>query len=78
MTQTKTPHILIPEHIKLNDKEREQILKKYNIHETNLPRILKDDPAIINLNLKKGDIIKIKRKLGIKGHTNFYRVVIDE
>ena len=78
MTKTKTPHIQIPEHVKLNDKEKEQILKKYNITKTNLPRILKDDPAIANLNLKKGDIVKIKRKLGTTGHTNFYRMVVNE
>ena len=55
-------HILIPKHSKLTDSQKEKLLEKYNISVKELPRILKTDPAIISLNAKPGDVIKITRK----------------
>ena len=71
-------HDLVPEHIKLSEKEKEKILKDHNITIKELPRILKDDPAIKHLNAKVGDVIKIKRKSRTAGESIYYRVVSDE
>ena len=71
-------HVLVPEHKKLNDKEKATLLEKYNIAPTNLPRILKKDNAISNLKVNVGDIIKITRQSPTAGVTNFYRVIIDD
>jgi len=72
-----TKHVLVPIHIKLDEKEAEELLKKYNISKNQLPKIRIDDPAIRNLNVKPGDIIKIIRKSPTAGESIFYRVVVE-
>ncbi|MBS3097767.1 DNA-directed RNA polymerase subunit H [Candidatus Woesearchaeota archaeon] len=68
-------HILIPKHIKLSEKEKETLLDKYNITLQQLPKILKNDSAIQNLDVKPEDVIKIIRKSPTAGESIFYRVV---
>ena len=72
-----TKHKLVPEHIKLSDHEKEQILNKYNITPKQLPSILNTDSAIKNLNAKIGDIIMVKRKSPTIRESLFYRVVVN-
>jgi len=67
----------MPKHIKLSDKEKASLLEKYNTTLKELPKILKDDPAIINLNAKPGDVIKIIRESSTAGKSVFYRGVIN-
>ena len=71
-----TKHEFVPKHIKLSEEEAEGILKKFNISKKQLPRILKEDPAISKLDVKKGDVIKIIRKSPTTQESEFYRVVI--
>ncbi|MBR9691299.1 DNA-directed RNA polymerase subunit H [Candidatus Woesearchaeota archaeon] len=71
-------HILIPKHIKLSAKERDELFKKYNISLKELPKIKKDDSAITSLNVKEGDVIKIIRMSQTAGEVEFYRGVISE
>ena len=70
-------HILIPKHSKLSEIQKEKLLEKYNISIKELPRILKNDPAIISLDAKPGDVIKITRKSQTASEAIFYRVVVD-
>ncbi len=73
---TKTPdHILIPKHAKISEREKKELFKKYNISFKELPKIMVDDPAISNLKLNTGDIIKIKRNSRTAGTVVFYRGV---
>lgn len=80
-TKTKTcvveKHFLIPKHSKLSEKDKKSLFEKYHIDPACLPKILASDPAIINLGLKPGDIVKIERESPTSGKTNFYRCVID-
>jgi DNA-directed RNA polymerase subunit H (RpoH/RPB5) len=69
-------HILVPEHKKLNEDESEKILKKYNVSKKQLPRISIKDPAINELDPKRGDIIEIIRESPTIGKSHFYRVVV--
>jgi DNA-directed RNA polymerase subunit H len=69
-------HILVPEHVKLSDKEKKIILEKYHLTTRELPKIRKIDPAIGKLNAKSGDVIKITRKSQTAGKSIYYRVVI--
>ncbi len=69
-------HILVPKHSKLNDKEKKELLEKYKVTLKELPRILKKDSAIKDLNLKSGDVIKIVRKSQTAGEAVFYRCVV--
>ncbi len=71
-------HILIPTHIKLSAKERDELFKRYNISLKELPKIKKDDSAISSLNVKEGDVIKIMRQSPTAGETEFYRGVVSE
>lgn len=69
-------HKLCPEHKILNEKEKDKLLENYHISVTELPKILKDDPAIVNFSPKSGDVVKITRQSKSAGKAVFYRVVI--
>jgi len=70
-------HILTPKHTKLGEKEKAQLLEKYNVTSKELPKIQKTDAAIKDLDAKPGDVIKILRKSPTAGEAIFYRVVTD-
>lgn len=70
-------HILVPEHLKLNEKEKKELLEKYCVSLKELPKIKKNDPSIEHLDVKEGDMIKIIRKSPTAGESIFYRGVID-
>lgn len=53
------------------------MLQKYNCKPTELPLILVSDPAIIELGVKPGDMIKITRKSPTAGHSIYYRYVVE-
>lgn len=71
-------HRLIPSHNKLNESEKKQLLEKYNLSLKDLPKIIKDDPALAKIQVKPGDVIKIERKSPTAGVSYYYRLVIEE
>jgi len=73
--EEKPKHILVPEHKKLSEKERSELLKKYNIKILDLPQILITDSAIAGLDAKDGDVIKVARKSRTGGEVPYYRGV---
>lgn len=70
-------YILVPKHSKISEKEKKEVLEKYNISLKELPKIMKKDPAIKELDAKAGDIIKITRKSPTAGESVFYRCVVN-
>ena len=70
-------HILTPKHSKLSEREKAQLLEKYHVTSKELPKIIKTDSAIKELDAKVGDLIKITRKSPTAGVSFFYRVVSD-
>jgi len=70
-------HVLVPKHEKASEKEKNEILEKYNISLKQLPRISKKDPSIAHLDVEPGDLIRITRKSATSGSSTFYRVVSD-
>lgn len=67
-------HILQPKHIKLKSQEVKELLEKYNISLSQLPKIKVSDPAIpAGCNI--GDILKIERKEEDKTFV-YHRVVV--
>ncbi len=69
-------HILQPKHIKMNEKEVEELLDKLNISKSQLPKILDGDVALPE-GCEIGDVIKIERKDSETGELNIYfRVVV--
>jgi len=71
-------HVLIPKHVKLSDSEVKKVLEKYGVAVKELPKILRTDPAIADLNVDAGDVIKIIRKSEITGEIIYYRGVVHE
>lgn len=64
----------IPEHILLNQKEKEEI---YNVYkEKNIAKIFVTDMMARYLGAKKGDLIKIIRKTLNTGESIYYRRVV--
>ncbi len=70
-------HILTPKHLKLSEKEKAQLFEKYHVTSKEMPKILKTDAALRELEAKPGDAVKIIRKSPTAGEAIFYRVVID-
>ena len=70
-------HTLTPKHLKLSERDKAQLLEKYHVTSRELPKILKADAALRELEAKPGDIIKVVRKSPTAGESIFYRVVVD-
>jgi len=67
-------HILQPKHTKVNEKEIKELLKKFNISKSQLPKILSTDSALPE-GSSVGDIIQIERMEDDKINL-YYRVVV--
>ena len=70
-------HVFKPKHEIITKKEAEEVLKKFNCQPTQLPLILLTDPAIVNLGVKPGDMIKITRDSATAGEHLYYRYVVE-
>lgn len=69
-------HFLVPKISIISETERKNLLKKYNISENHLPKIMNYDPTVKKLDAKVGDILKIER-IDPTGKYNYYRIVIE-
>jgi DNA-directed RNA polymerase subunit H len=69
-------HRLVPKHTILSEKDKEELLTKYNINLNQLPRILTSDPQVKAMDAKVGDVIKIERESGTAEKSTYYRVVV--
>ena len=67
-------HIIQPKHTKLKEAEAKELLQRFNISISQLPKIKKADLALPS-DAKIGDIFKIERKTE-DGKAFYYRVVI--
>lgn len=67
-------HVLQPKHIKLKKEEVEELVKKFNLSVSQLPKIIITDPSIPE-GCIKGDVVKIERKVDEKIFP-YYRVVV--
>ena len=70
-------HIDVPKHEVMTRKEAEGVLEKYHCKATDLPLIFVNDPAIIAIGVKPGDMIKITRKSATAGESFYYRYVVE-
>lgn len=60
-----THHELVPQHMIVSKDETKQILRKYNIKEKQIPRILQTDPVARYHGGCPGDLFKIRRSNAI-------------
>ncbi len=70
-------HNFVPKHEIMNDEEINHLLLKYSINKEQLPKILINDPIVLEIGAKVGDIIKITRKSQTSDESIFYRLVIE-
>ena len=77
LTTLAPKHIDVPKHEIMTIKEAEEVLKKYHCKSTDLPLIFVNDPAIAELGVKPGDMIKITRKSATAGESFYYRYVVE-
>ena len=70
-------HYLVPKHTKLSDAEKGKLLDSLSISTKELPKIMKSDAAIVKLNAKESDVIKIERESKTAGKAIYYREVVD-
>ena len=71
-------HELVPEHIILSDNEKNAVLKQYNTELHLLPKILIDDPVVLSIGAKSGQIVKIIRKSVTAKEAVAYRLVVED
>ncbi len=70
-------HVYVPKHEIMSKKEAEEVLEKYNCKQTELPLIFANDPAILGLGVKPGDMIRITRKSPTAGKSLYFRYVVE-
>ncbi len=68
-------HILQPKHSKLKSDDVKKLLAKYNISLAQLPKISKEDVAVVSLGVETGDVVRIERK-SEAGEEEYFRVVV--
>lgn len=69
-------HELVPTHEVLPEKDAEEFLRRLHASQIKLPKILDTDPAVLAIQAKPGDIIRIKRKSPTAGWSYYYRTVV--
>lgn len=69
-------HELVPKHTIMKDEEIKELLEKYKINLSQLPKTIATDPVVKALNAKEGDVLKIIRKSHTAGISEYYRIVV--
>ena len=70
-------HKLVPEHVVISEKEKVEVLKKFNVTPDQLPKVLNTDPVASSIDAKPGQIIKVIRKSRTANEAEAYRFVIE-
>ncbi|HIH09931.1 MAG TPA: DNA-directed RNA polymerase subunit H [Candidatus Diapherotrites archaeon] len=68
-------HFLVPKHEIVPDEKVKEVVAKFGSTLDSFPKIVADDPAIVEIGAKRGDLIKITRKSPTAGTSIYFRVV---
>ena len=70
-----TEHDLVPKHEPLTKQMKQELLDRYKINESQLPKILKSDPVVRYFGVEPGTVMKITRRSETSGRYVTYRLV---